>query len=153
MLPEICTSPDQPEADSVRVKVTHLGQAVFANRGFPGQAIIGEITGPVTEGDSGMDEYTFEFSPTSFLTPVSPFRFLNHSCNPNCEFEVFEEPSLNDQPARPGLYLSAIRDIQPGEELTIAYNWPAECAIPCQCNDQDCVGWVVDHRELDLLES
>lgn len=57
-------------------------------------------------------------------------RFLNHSCQPNCELFFWETDDLtpNDR-----LWLQALRPIEPGEELTIDYAWPADAAIRCAC--------------------
>lgn len=67
----------------------------------------------------------------------SDARFVNHSCSPNCEIQKW---SVN------GLFrmaLFAMRDVQPGEELTYDYNFslfnPAE-GQPCRCDTPQCRG-------------
>ncbi|KAJ6636857.1 Histone-lysine N-methyltransferase ash1 [Pseudolycoriella hygida] len=67
----------------------------------------------------------------------SDARFVNHSCSPNCEIQKW---SVN------GLFrmaLFAMRDIEPGEELTYDYNFslfnPAE-GQPCRCDTPQCRG-------------
>ncbi|KAF4531360.1 hypothetical protein B566_EDAN018103, partial [Ephemera danica] len=64
-------------------------------------------------------------------------RFVNHSCEPNCEMQKW---SVN------GLFrmaLFALRDIEPGEELGYDYNFslfnPAE-GQPCKCGSSQCRG-------------
>ncbi|XP_066993147.2 histone-lysine N-methyltransferase ash1 [Anabrus simplex] len=64
-------------------------------------------------------------------------RFVNHSCEPNCEMQKW---SVN------GLFrmaLFALRDIQPHEELSYDYNFslfnPAE-GQPCKCGSVNCRG-------------
>ncbi|MEM9411199.1 MAG: hypothetical protein AAGA30_08805, partial [Planctomycetota bacterium] len=52
---------------------------------------------------------------------------------------------------RKGLFVVALRSIQPGEELTIAYNWPADSAIECHCESENCVGWIVCESEIDQI--
>ena len=52
-------------------------------------------------------------------------------------------------PAKFNLYLIALRDIQIDEQLTIEYNWTADCAIQCDCRSENCVGWIVCDEELD----
>lgn len=44
-------------------------------------------------------------------------RFVNHSCEPNCEMQKWSVSGLS----RMGLF--ALRDIQPGEELSYDYNF------------------------------
>lgn len=142
-----------PEPDFVRVQETHIGKAVFSTHGYPATAVIGEITGTLSDDFSTNDEYTFDFDDELHLEPNPPFRFLNHSCNPNCEFDMFDQPQTDNQPAKTSLYLFAIRNIQPDEQLTIDYNWDASNAIPCQCNDPQCRGWVVSKHELSRVVS
>ena len=51
----------------------------------------------------------------------------------------------------PAVWVEAIRDIMPNEELTIDYSWPADRAAPCLCGKPQCRGWIVDPAERDLL--
>jgi SET domain-containing protein len=50
-------------------------------------------------------------------------RFINHSCTPNCWFEVVDTT----------IWIRASRTIQPGEELTYDYAIIGERTIPCRC--------------------
>jgi hypothetical protein len=50
------------------------------------------------------------------------------------------------------LWIEAIRDIMPGEELTIDYAWPADREAKCFCGSPRCRGWIVDPAELHLLQ-
>ena len=135
--------------DSVRVAETLIGKGVFAARSFPAGSVIGEITGDLVTDDSRDPSYTFEMDDRTQLDPHTPFRFLNHRCEPNCEFDSFEESGPHGGFAP--LYLIALCDIQAGEELTIDYNWPANHAIPCYCTAAACRGWIVSLDELNLL--
>lgn len=72
-------------------------------------------------------------------------RWINHSCAPNCE-AVMEEDE--DAPKRSRVFIEAIRDIQPGEELTYDYGITlAERHSPrlkkiwaCRCGAKTCTG-------------
>lgn len=134
----------------VRVEETHLGMAVFADRCFPEGSIIGEITGRVFDDTAESDDYTFEYE-DRLMEPVAPFRYLNHDCEPNCEFDMVDIPAAEGSPATRGLFLMAIADIHENQELTIDYNWPAAYAIECLCRSEKCRGWVVSEEELALL--
>jgi uncharacterized protein len=65
-------------------------------------------------------------------------RWINHSCDPNCETVVEDRR----------IYVDAIRELQPGEELTISYNLLlAERHTPsvkrryaCACGADNCRG-------------
>jgi hypothetical protein len=50
-------------------------------------------------------------------------RFINHSCRPNCWFEVVDRT----------IWIRASRRIPAGEELTYDYATIGERAIPCRC--------------------
>ena len=80
-------SADGTSGEYVRVVETHLGKAAYSVRPYPAGSVISEITGRVFADDSGADDYTFEYD-DQLLEPVAPFRFLNHSCAPNCDFQM-----------------------------------------------------------------
>ena len=65
----------------------------------------------------------------------NPARFLNHSCAPNCE-ALCEYGHI---------WIVALRDIQPGEEITFNYGYDLMDyqEHPCQCGASECVGYVV----------
>jgi hypothetical protein len=83
------------------------------------------------------------------LDPAAPLRFVNHSCDPNCELFYWEGDAENPQEDR--LWLQTIRPIAVGAELSIDYSWPADAAIPCRCGTLNCRGWIVDPAELHLM--
>ena len=72
-------------------------------------------------------------------------RWINHSCDPNSETVQYGNR----------IYIQAIRDIKPGEELTYDYQLyleerhskAAKAAYPCFCGAQSCRGTLlVDKR-------
>ncbi|MBI2573368.1 SET domain-containing protein-lysine N-methyltransferase [Candidatus Woesearchaeota archaeon] len=71
----------------------------------------------------------------------NPARFLNHSCDPNCEVEIEDGH----------IWIYAKRDIKKGEELLYNYGYDLEFYQdhPCKCNSKRCVGYIVheDHWE------
>jgi SET domain-containing protein len=50
-------------------------------------------------------------------------RFINHSCTPNCWFEVVDKT----------IWIRASRNIRAGEELTYDYRTEGKESIPCRC--------------------
>lgn len=66
----------------------------------------------------------------------NPARWINHSCDPNAETDI-----INDR-----VYISALRTIRPGEEITYNYNFNmAEYeGYPCNCGKKRCVGYILD---------
>jgi uncharacterized protein len=132
----------------VRVGKSATGLGLYARRWYREDMVVGEIEGEVVADPNYGSEYCFDLEDGSYLEPVAPFRFLNHSCEANCEFEVFDLSEHAKQPTRRRLMLMALTDIRPGEELTIDYNWPLEGAIVCKCGAEKCRGWVVAAAEL-----
>ena len=145
------SSPEDPQPDYVKVLDAQVGLGVYAARSYPRQSVIGEIKGEIFANPYEGTNYTFEANEGFQLEPIEPFRYLNHSCLPNCEFDWIEQPAANGQPAKAGLFLISLRDIFCEEEFTIDYRWPAAHAIQCQCKEPLCRGWVVDPSELDKL--
>lgn len=140
---------------NVRVADTECGFGVFAKRDFPEAAIVGEITGEIIVDAEYGSDYCLHLGGPRHLEPSAPFRFLNHSCEPNCEFDWFVAPGEipGDKKPRMRVFVSTIEEIREGEQLTIDYNWPADVAIPCLCGTESCRGWVVCPEELHLVKA
>jgi len=138
---------------SVRIGRTRVGSGVFARRRYQAAAIIGEILGDVIDDPDYGSRYCMSIGGGRVLEPQAPFRYVNHSCEPNCEFDWFDLTPPGSSQARRRVFLLALREIKPGEELTIGYNWPAEMAIPCRCGAATCCGWIVAPDQLAALEA
>ena len=69
-------------------------------------------------------------------------RFVNHSCDPNCEANI----------ERGHVYLDALRDISPGEELAYDYaltrdgfeDQASEAIFRCRCGAKSCRGSMLE---------
>ena len=72
------------------------------------------------------------------------------SCNV-IEEDGAESGALLEDVADTEIWVEAIRDIMPNEELTIDYAWPADRAARCLCGQPQCRGWIVDPAERELL--
>ena len=140
-----------PAAFELRSSSIH-GQGVFALRRIHnGRRLIeyiGERITPV-EADRRYDDDAMDI-PHTFLFTVdartvidaavggNEARFINHSCNPNCE--------AVDDGGR--IFIEAVRNIRPGEELTYDYHlerdgrWRKEWAqrYACRCGAPNCRG-------------
>ena len=136
----------------VRIGETHVGRGVFARRRIPAGIVLGEILGTVLDDYPEDPSYVMELSAGRLLDPAPPLRFMNHSCDPNCEIFYWEtEPEGGANLEEDRLWLQTIRPVEPGEEILIDYSWPADAAIPCRCGAANCRGWIVDPVELHLL--
>ena len=138
--------------DRVRTGRTRVGQGVFAQRWYQFDQIIGEIQGVVVRDERYGSEYCMDIGDGRCLEPDPPFRYLNHSCEPNCRFEWHDVRAPGDRCSKRRMFLYALQVIRPGEELTIDYAWPATAAIPCRCGSPSCRGWIVASDELAALE-
>lgn len=65
----------------------------------------------------------------------NPARFINHSCAPNAEAELDDDR----------IWIIALRDIAPGEEITFNYGYDLEDFRdhPCRCGASSCVGYIL----------
>lgn len=69
------------------------------------------------------------------------------------EVENEEDEMLFEQDSDAEIWVESLRDIMPGEELTIDYAWPADRGTKCLCGSPTCRGWIVDPAELDEIIS
>lgn len=131
----------------IRVGSTPLGLGVFACDLIANGTDLGEIRGTIIDDVDHQSDYCMDLGETLSLEPEPPYRYVNHSCEPNCQLVQFEsgDADIEEQPV---LNIEVIRDIQPGEELMIDYSWPAEEAIPCGCGTASCRGYIVDPEEV-----
>lgn len=98
--------------------------------------------------DESMDEHhTFLFTISSrtvvdATNDGNEARYINHSCDPNCETEV----------TRGRIWISAIKDIKPGEELFYDYAYERsgdetpedERRYKCLCGSPKCRGSIME---------
>jgi hypothetical protein len=136
---------------AVRVGPTPYGCGIFARRRFCAQETIGVIGGEVIDDQDYWSAYCIDLGDGAVLEPAAPFRFINHSCQPNCELVCYSAWDDESGVLRHATRLNARRDIQPSEQLTIDYAWPPCCAIPCLCGSENCRGWIVAKHQLDQL--
>jgi SET domain-containing protein len=133
------------------------GRGVFALRHIPQDTWIVQYTGETItheESDRRYDDdamrrhHTFLFvlddhHVIDAAVGGSDARYINHSCEPNCE-AVYEEDDGE-------IWIVAVRDIQPGEELTYDYGYTVEMEsweearrlYPCRCGAPTCRGTIL----------
>lgn len=75
--------------------------------------------------------------------PWNVARLVNHSCEPNCEIDVI----------RGHIWIIALREIAPGEELSYDYGYDLDHweDHPCRCGNKSCVGYIVARRHRGKL--
>ena len=108
-----------------------------------GTRVIEYVGEKITKAESlcrceSANEYIFSLDDAHDLdgnAPWNPARFLNHSCNPNCEAE----------PDGGRVWIVARRDIRAGAEITFNYGYDLHDyrEHPCRCGAADCIGYIV----------
>ena len=136
---------------SVRVVRMALGLGVVAEKRFAPEEVIGEITGEIIDDMEYGSNYCMDMGDSLSLEPGPPFRFMNHSCEPNCELTWFDATTPTEKTKRRRIFVLALDEINSGEQLTIDYGWSADMAIRCRCQAAACRGWVVSEQELPKL--
>jgi len=79
-------------------------------------------------------------------------RWINHSCKPNCESEIEENPKGKRHKDK--VFIHALRDIKPGEELTYNYgivlDEPHTAKVKklwaCKCGARNCTGTMLQPK-------
>lgn len=79
-------------------------------------------------------------------------RWINHSCEPNCEAVIDEDD--DGDPTKDRVFIEAIRAIKPGEELTYNYGIVLEEAHTprvkklwaCLCGSKKCTGTMLQSK-------
>jgi hypothetical protein len=127
------------------------GKCVVATSAIAAGQVVFRFEGPVVSWAEVPPEevrYVISFEPYRWLVPEGPARFVNHSCEPNCE-------------VRPTRDTVALRAIAPGEELTISYDradaadvsrnpdhyfWDERWTFACRCGSLRCRGLIDRYR-------
>lgn len=135
-----------PPHPALALRDTSRGKALYSRTGHaPGETLL-EHFGPRTSfavGAAVAPDHVMEVGENEVFLPSGALDdFVNHSCDPNCRLDY-----------RSGrrVFLIALRDIAPGEELSFDYATTTTCdgiaAFPgwrfeCLCGSQDCRGKV-----------
>lgn len=80
-------------------------------------------------------------------------RWINHSCNPNCEAVFYEDESGDKRKDK--VWIESMRAIKPGEELSYNYGITlAEAHTPkmkklwgCRCGSKNCTGTMLQKKK------
>lgn len=135
----------------VMVGQVSFGKGVFARQAIPEGTELGQVLGKVIDDPDYASPYCIDLGDSLSLEPRSPFRFLNHRCEPNCALQLMEVTFADGSNAPSEIHIAAVADIPEGAELTIDYQWSADGAIKCLCGSNQCRGWVVAAEELPKL--
>lgn len=125
-------------ANPFAVGESHLGKAVFAAQPFAAGETVIRFSGPRVAADRlprdlhGRDDRFVQVAQAEYLGPSGRVDdLINHSCRPNTGLSFRDD----------GIFLVALADIRPGEEIAWDYSTTvADPAwrMPCACGAPDC---------------
>jgi SET domain-containing protein len=139
------------------------GEGVFASRDIPRGTRVIEYVGEriskaeaqrraekqIEDSKSGLGGAVYIFEATNRHdidgnVPWNPARLINHSCQPNCKADNI----------RGRIWISAIRRIKEGEELSYDYGYDPEHYEdhPCLCGSGACFGYIVGRQYRRKIE-
>lgn len=122
----------KPGSYDLLVGKAAVGRGLFSNSRIRNGACIIEYVGrPLEEEEKCTSRSRYLFDLENGVTidgwwPGNKARYINHSCDPNCEASVH----------RGRVWIHAIRDIEPGEELSYDYGetyFNAFIGANCKC--------------------
>ena len=145
------------EAVQIRLYVAPsriAGQGLFTAQDIPqGTRIIAYIGEKISTYESvrrraAGNAYIFHLNYRSAIdgqTFNNTARYINHSCDPNCDVEKTHGI----------LWIVAARDIQAGEELTYNYGYDATQYTnnPCNCGAANCCGYILDQQYWGVIKT
>ncbi len=140
--------PNNKQDSRVELKNTpERGTGVFAKELIPAGTVIAYTDGQIHFAEKESEVFTYA---KDHAIPFHKYFYrngfnslavkLNHSCEPNCYVKDL-------------FYVTAIRDILSGEELTYCYSlfcnsdWQNPEGI-CKCDSKNCFGKILPYREL-----
>ena len=136
------------------MKLYKIGKSVIDNKGlyasknikkgtkiinYVGKIITKKETDTNPKFDNGKAIYLYNLNSKYDLDgdfKYNTARLINHSCDPNCEVDG---EGLK-------LWISAIKDIKKGDELTYDYGFSFDKdykQFPCKCASKYCCGYIV----------
>ncbi|MFN2165013.1 MAG: SET domain-containing protein [Anaerolineae bacterium] len=122
-----------------------LGRGLFAGRPYrPGELILVLRGLRYDQGDpihlSALGANLLQTGPRSYILPLPPGVFVNHSCNPNAGVHRNRR-------------LIAIRAIEPGQEIRFDYSTTMDedfWTMDCRCGENTCRRVIGDFKYLPL---
>lgn len=126
------------------------GSGCYSLAPIPEGAYVVQYTGPVLTKEQADELYserpdTYLFclgEGESVIDGENVAAFINHSCDPNCETDEVDGK----------VWVIALRDITPGEELTYDYNLydgDDDDEAPCNCGARDCRKTMYGDEEME----
>jgi len=120
------------------------GKGIFAKKDIKKHKLVAQYIGKLIHiKDIDLDtygQYLMEYDDERTIVPNLQSvgaHLINHSCDPNCWIYKYNR----------NVFLASMRDILPGEEITIHYLLPPKgisckdtCSHICNCGEENCSG-------------
>ena len=138
------------------------GKGAYALQNIPARKKIGDLGGVIITMKEAMKliknlkvinlvELDNDLALNASANP-NDMRFINHSCDPNCE-AVIEEDEGGDR-RKDKVFIEAVRKIKPGEELAYNYGITLEerhtarlkKIWECRCGSKKCTGTMLQPK-------
>ncbi|HKY92080.1 MAG TPA: SET domain-containing protein-lysine N-methyltransferase [Nevskiaceae bacterium] len=142
------------------------GSGVFANRDLPAGATVVQYRGLLISHEEAdrLHEGGIESGHTFLFTLNDEYvvdanrrgnsaRWINHSCDPNCEAVIVED--AGGDPSRDRIFIETIRPVRRGEELTYDYGIKLHVRHTerlkrlwaCRCGSPRCTGTMLNKKQ------
>ena len=147
----------ESDEDAVKVRVwigksRIAGQGLFAAQDIKqGTRILPYVGEKITKAESTRrlergNSYIFTFNEHYDIDGKmlkNTARYINHSCDPNCEIALTART----------IWIVALRDIRPGEELTYNYGYDIKDYQEhlCTCHARNCCGYILAREYWGLI--
>lgn len=132
---------DNPKV--IVVKTKKYGKGVFADKLIKKGEVVAAFDGKIYDDDfddwtDDLLNHTIQFAKTKWRDSKGVARYLNHSCDPNCGIKKLFK-------------VVAMRDIQPGEEITWDYEMTEKSdwwRLKCKCGTPICRKVIGNYRNM-----
>ena len=132
---------DNPKV--IVVKTKKYGKGVFADKLIKKGEIVATFDGKIYDDDfddwtPDLLNHTIQFAKAKWRDSKGVARYLNHSCDPNCGIKKLFK-------------VVAMRDIQPGEEITWDYEMTEKSdwwKLKCKCGTPICRKVIGNYRNM-----
>jgi len=125
----------------VRIDKTPYGLGVFAFAFIPKGTPIARVSGRIIQDADYSSDYCIDAGGDKVLEPEPPFRYLNHSCEPNCQLTHYVKEADADEE----------EDLETGELTEEEMDFECECE--CESADDDSIyGGLEEGEEIEAVE-
>ncbi|KAJ1306881.1 hypothetical protein OPQ81_007866 [Rhizoctonia solani] len=136
-----------PELVKVDLQPGSFNSGLLAVKHFRAGEIITRLTG-TTPTKKSWSSVQAGLKSDDHIELNSVLVYVNHSCSPNAAFDL---SSSNKEEWN----FRALRDIQPGEELTFFYpstEWDMAQGFECKCRAKNCIGHIRGAKDLSRVQ-